>query len=144
MKDFGAILSASGSWMDGNAEYERAALLSSRMKSQAANERAASQRDAGEIRRQKRLALSRARAMVAGQGGDTTDVSIQDNLADIERTGEYRALSALYSGSERAAQLQEQASAVKAGGRSARLRGYLRGATTIFSGDDFYSRRGFK
>lgn len=134
MKELGAILSASGSWMDGSYENERAKIISSQMRDQASNVRGASQRDAAEIRRQKRLALSRARAMAASQGGDTSDVGVQDAMADIERTGEYRALSALYNGGEQAAQLRNQAKAIEGQGKAARTRGFIRGASTIFAG----------
>lgn len=134
MKEIGSVLAASGTWMDGEDSYQRGKYLASRSKQYASEVRGASQRDAAEIRRQKRLMLSAARAKVAAGGGDTTDVSIQDALADTERVGEYRALSALYNGSQRAQQAIEQGKAAKNQGKAARLSSAIGGAATLFSG----------
>jgi hypothetical protein len=69
---------------------------------------------AREERRQSRLKMSRAQAVVA--------------------EGEYAALARLYEGEEEASGLEEGARAVKREGRAARVAGYTKGLTSIMSG----------
>jgi hypothetical protein len=64
-----------------------------------ANEqRAASQRDAIDQRRQGNLVASRARALAAASGGGVNDPTVTGILGDIDTEAEYRALTARYRG----------------------------------------------
>lgn len=69
----------------------------------ATEQRAASQRDAIDQRRQGVLVASRARALAAASGGGVSDPTVTNILAGIDSEAEYRVLTALYRG-ESAAQ----------------------------------------
>lgn len=73
---------------------------------------AASQKKAEEERRQAELAVSRARAVAAAGGTTTTDVGIMNELAKIDREGEYNALTALYEGRAVASTMRGQSRAL--------------------------------
>lgn len=62
---------------------------------------AASQRQAGEERRQADLAASRALAVAAASGGGVSDPTVVNILANTRGEGAYRAQVALYEGEER-------------------------------------------
>jgi hypothetical protein len=89
---------------------------------------------AREERRQSRLKMSRAQAVVAAGGGGLADPTIVNHMAKLEAEGEYAALARLYEGEEEASGLEEGARAVKREGRAARVAGYTKGLTSIMSG----------
>lgn len=91
---------------------------------------AASQRAAAEERRQGRLALSRVQA-VAGGGGN--DVGVVNIAGDIAAESEYRALSALFEGNDRAAGLRFAGDTKRWEGSQARTAGFIKGATTVMN-----------
>ncbi len=127
-KASGAAAGIIGGLMDkAAADHTAAQLLDN---AGAAN--AAGQRASIEQRRQKRLIQSRAQAVSAAGGGDTTDISTQDALADIEREGEFRALTALFEGRERAAGLRNQAKATKFQGKQSLIQGGLTAVASLF------------
>ncbi|HBA35609.1 MAG TPA: hypothetical protein DCZ12_15900 [Gammaproteobacteria bacterium] len=73
---------------------------------------AASQKQASEERRQAELLASRARAVAAAGGTTTTDVGIMNELAKIDKEGEYNALTALYEGRAVASTMRGQSRAL--------------------------------
>lgn len=75
----------------------------------AGQERAASQRGAFEQRRQGRLLSSRALARAAASGAGAGDPTVENILGDIGAEGEFRALTELFMGEERALNLETQA-----------------------------------
>lgn len=75
----------------------------------AGQERAASQRAAFEKRREGRLLSSRALARAAASGAGAGDPTVENILGDIGAEGEFRALTELFLGEERARNLETQA-----------------------------------
>jgi hypothetical protein len=78
---------------------------------QAGQERAAAQRQAMDSRRQERIIQSNLQAAAAASGGGATDPTIGRLSSDIAVEGQYRALSDLFRGEERARGLENQANA---------------------------------
>ncbi len=77
----------------------------------AGQERASSQRAASEQRRQARFLSSRALALAAASGGGAGG-SVENILGDIGAEGEFRALTEMFTGEERARHLETQADAL--------------------------------
>jgi hypothetical protein len=80
------------------------------LQQQAGQEQASSQRQAIEERQKEALVLSSDRAVAAGGGTTGSDPSVVTVEGQVGAKGEYNALSALYTGNERAAGLNTQAS----------------------------------
>lgn len=113
------------------------------MRYMAGQARASSQRAAREEKRQARLLESRAQAVAAASGGGATDPTVVKTIADIATEGEYRALSALWEGNERAIGLEKQAKATQAEGRVRRNLGLLgAGSTLLTGGVDWFDKYG--
>lgn len=113
----GAAANASGQFV--GAQYDQAA----------GQALASSQRQAIEERRQTALLQSALRARAGGGSTDPTVVSLAE---DIAGQGEYRALSALYQGSDRAAGYRMAADARRSEGSNAETASWLTGAGTMF------------
>ena len=75
----------------------------------AGQERAAGQRGAAVERRRARLLSSRALARAAASGAGAFDPTVEVLLGDIGAEGEFRALTELFTGEERARSLETQA-----------------------------------
>jgi len=86
------------------------------LEQQAGQERAVSQREAIEQRRQGRFVSSRAQAIAAASGAGALDPTIIDILGGIEAETGYRALSALAAGEERGRGLEYNAVLARSGG----------------------------
>ena len=126
----GTAVSAIGAIQQGKSQQASANYQAAQLEAAGKAEQAASQREAEEERRQKRLMQSRARAVGAASGG-----GIDLELAgDIEEEGEYRALTALWEGTEAAKGRRAQAAASRFEGRQARKAGFLRAGRTILGG----------
>ncbi len=100
----------------GQAEQEAALARSKALEHQAAQgrqqagqERATAQRSASEQRRQGRLLASRALARAAASGAGAGDPTVENIIGDIGAEGEFRALSEMFIGEERALGLETQA-----------------------------------
>ena len=76
---------------------------------QAGQERASSQRASFEKRRQAKLLESKGLARAAASGAGAGDPTVENILGDIGAEGEFRALSELFTGEERARGLETQA-----------------------------------
>lgn len=108
-------------------------------------ERASSQREALEERRQGRLAQSRTLALAAASGGGASDPTVVNLMADLAGEGEYRALTALYNGEEEARGLEAQATARRKEAKAVKTAGYLKAAGTILNaGSSMADRYGGK
>jgi sRNA-binding protein len=104
----------------------------SQMESIAGQERAMSQRTAMEQRRRQRLAQSRVVALAAAQTGDSLDPSIINLIGDLEAEGSFAARSALFTGEERARDLETQASFRRAEGELTAQTGATQAAFTQY------------
>ncbi len=117
------VLGFAGQWKEGNEAKAAANFRASQLEQQAGQSRAAAQREAIEKRRQANLAGSRLQALA---GGDAVELAV-----GIAGEGEYRALSSLYEGENRAVGLEQAAEAERYSGsqrqRSARF-GAITGA----------------
>lgn len=129
----GTLLSAGGAIQSGNAQRRSANFQATQMRQQASAELATSQRQAIEARREAILTQSRAQT-VAASGGSSGDLGVTNLLADIGQVGEYNALSALFSGKERAASLITGANAQVIQGRQAAKASKIQAAATILEG----------
>jgi hypothetical protein len=112
----GTILSAAGQIQAGNAaaaygqsQQQAANYSAAVLDTQAGQERASSQRSAEIIRRNATLANSAVTARAAASGGGVTNPTVTNIEGRIAGMGEYNALSALYSGEERARGEENQA-----------------------------------
>lgn len=128
------ILSAVGSAQQGRAQQRAANYQAAQYEQQAGQERASAQRAAIEEHRKATLAQSRALAVSAASGAGASDPTVMNIMGDLGSEGEYRALSALYEGEERARGLQMGAQAKRYEGATAKQAGNMRAASTILSG----------
>lgn len=110
------VLTVTNTLSAGKAEQQaansRAAALEHQAKQTeqaAGQERAASQRASSEQRRQARLVESQAIARAAASGAGVADPTVENILGEIGQEGEFRALSELFIGEERARGLETQA-----------------------------------
>lgn len=92
----------------------------------AGQSRAAGQRAASEERRKARLVQSRVQALAGA-----SDPGVVNLMADIAGEGEYRALSALYEGDDRASGFDGAASAARYRGKQAQTAGLIGGASSF-------------
>lgn len=139
----GAALSAGGSIIGANAEAKELRAEATQLDTQAGLERAASHRQAIDERRQARLAASRGLAVAAASGASADDPTVVNALARIEGEGEYRALSAMYSGEESARGMEADAEARRRGAKTTKTVGALQAAGSILSaGGSLYGKYG--
>lgn len=122
------LLSMSAQRKQGKADEKAAALESAQMERRAQIERAMSQRDALEERRQARLVQSALQARAGGGGPDIERIS-----GDIAAEGEYRALSALYAGETGARSSEFAASQRRQRGQDASRAGRIGQMSTLLS-----------
>ena len=127
----GTVLSVGGNISAGNAQDKAATFQASQLEQQAGQERAAAQRRAIEDRRQAQLAQSR---LLALSGGSSTDATIVGLSADIAEEGEYRALSSLYEGEERARGDEMRAKALRYEGKQAKKASKIKAVSSLLSG----------
>lgn len=97
---------------------------------QAGQERATAQRNMIEQRRRERIVQSNLQAAAAASGAGATDPTVARLSSDIAVEGQYRALSELFSGEERARGLEGQASARRYEGQVGYQAGKARAAST--------------
>lgn len=128
------VVSAAGTLMSGNAARGAANFEAAQMKQQAGQERAVAQRQAIEQRRQAGLANSRVQAVAAASGAGATDPTVLNIEGNNAATGEYNALSALYSGEEKARGFEMSAAARKYEGATARQSALLGAGGTLMGG----------
>lgn len=104
---------------------------------------ASSQRDAAEKYRQGRLIASQQRAAIAGSGGDLTDPSVIDIMADTDFETDLAARTDIYRGEQQARGLNDAAVNSRISGKNAQKASYISAAGNLFSGvSNMYSRFG--
>mgnify|MGYP001606871182 CR=1 FL=1 len=141
----GTALSAGSSIIGANQEARQYRSAADQLDVQAAQQRAMSQREAIDQRRQARLATSRGLAVAAASGGGADDPSVVNLLADLEGEGEYRALTSLYNGEEQARAKEVQATDYRSAAKNAKTMGWLKAGTTILNaGSTIADRAGGK
>lgn len=139
----GSALSAGGSIIGSNSEAANMRSQADQLDVQAGTERASSQRQAIEERRQAKLVNSRVQALAAAGGGGADDPSIVNNMAGIEGQGVYRSAVALYQGNEAAIGDENQATALRSGAKAVKTAGLLKAGGTILSaGSSLFGRYG--
>lgn len=139
----GKVLKAGGSIFGGIAANKAAKNEARQLEGQAVVERATSQRQAMEERRQARLLQSRSLAVAAASGGGADDPTVVNIMSDLEGEGEYRALTALYEGETEAQGLEAQARARRKEGKNAKIAGFINaGASLLDAGSTMYDRYG--
>lgn len=135
-----AVLSVVGQLQGGKQAQADADYQAAQLEQNAGQQRAAAQREAAEQRRQARLATSRAQAVAGGGGGDP---SVVRTIADISGEGEYRALTSIYEGEERARGMEDSAKAKRAMGKQSGIASMFGVASTIFDkGPSLYEKYG--
>lgn len=139
----GAGIAAGGSILQGVKAKQAANTEADQLENLAGQEQAGAQRAAHQERHEATLVQSRARAVAAASGGGVTDPTVQDIMADIGTEGEYRALTQLYSGDERALELKAQALATRKSGKAAQQAGFLTAASSLaLGGSTLYAKYG--
>jgi hypothetical protein len=129
-----AGLSAMGAIQQGKAQQAALNFEAEQHKRQAAEERAASQREAIEKRHEGALAMSRQLAIAGASGAGVVNPSILDIYGETAQAGEYNAQTALYGGESRARGQLDQAAAAKFKGKAARQGSMLDAAGSILGG----------
>lgn len=138
-----SLLSAKGSMDASQAEAANADYIAAQEEQSAGQQRAAAQRVASEERRQARKVASRALAVAGASGADASDPTVMNTIADIAGEGEYRALTALYRGEDRARTLETDASLKRMTGSSVAKAGrYEAGSSLLQGGSTLLARYG--
>lgn len=113
----GAAMNVSSQSQAADIEQQSSKVEAQQMQVNAGQERAAAQRSAMEQRRQARLVQSRQQAVAAASGAGATDPTVVDLMTDTNAEGEYRALSELYTGEQRARGLETDAANTRYAGK---------------------------
>lgn len=118
----------------GKAAAEQAQFQSDQLKNQADLTAADGLRKAEEVRRQRQIEISNARAGQSDNGGAATDVSSVDQLGQLGGLFERNALEQIYGANLDAQQKRLQAGATAAEGASASRVGNIATLSTVLSG----------
>lgn len=127
----GTALQAVGSIQQGRAASSAAKFQAAQMEQQADIERAQSQREAIERKRQITLAGSRARALAAAGGTSLESPSVANILGGLDYEADFAMQSSLAAGENRAAGLEAGAGAKRIEGKQARTAGLIGAATAL-------------
>lgn len=130
----GTIVSAGGQLAAGDQQKQAQDYQSDLAKRNALAVEATSQRQAVEERRKAAFAVSRARALAAASGGGATDPTVLNVEAGIGAQGEYNALSRLFTGSDEATNLRNQARLNRYMGQQAQSTAGVQAVGTIIGG----------
>lgn len=130
----GTVISA-GSQVYGGIQKKRADDFAAAQVSQEAGQSTASGiQGAIEQRRRASYVASSARAHIAASGMATTGPSAITTVGGITGEGDYRALTALYQGEDRAQELRYKASGLRAEGSAAQTAGWMSGISSVLTG----------
>jgi hypothetical protein len=136
----GTALTALGALKEGRQANADASFQAAQLEQNAGQERAASQRQAIEQRRQARLTNSRIQALAGGGGLDPTVVDLSANIAG---EGELRALTALYTGEERARGNEMNAQGARIAGKNAERASRVKAISSVLSsGSSMFEKYG--
>lgn len=139
----GSIIQGVGSIAGGIAANNAAQEEALQMEARGKEDFAASQREAGERRREAALVQSRQQALAAASGaGASADApTIVRLMGDTAAQGEYNAQTDLYGGRQRRAGMRDSARARRAEGRASLLGSVFDAAGTIAGGTNSYGQR---
>lgn len=105
--------------------------------------KASSQREAAAQRRQGDLVLSRQRAAIAANGGNTAEPSVIDVMADTGTEADLAARTQLFKGEEQSRGYKDAATIAGINASNARTNSYFGAAGDLFKGvTSFYDRFG--
>lgn len=139
----GSAMQAGGTILGADARSDELRSQAGQLDQMAVQDRASSQRTAGEQKRQARLLQSTALARAAASGGGASDPTVMNILANLSGEAEFRALTALYEGEESARSKEMQAQAKRKEAKNAKRAGYVAAAGQILqSGATMYERFG--
>jgi hypothetical protein len=130
----GAAISAVGSIAGGAAQNKQAKYRARILDQQAAQERAAANREAMRKREEAERVLSDQQAAAAASGGTATDPTILNIIGDTAGEGAVQAEELQYGGEVRATDLTNQAAAVRYAGKQAKSAGIMKAVGTIATG----------
>lgn len=125
----GALVSGVGTIAQGVAANNAAKFEAQQMDMKAKEERAASQREAAQDRKEAQLAMSRQQALAAASGGGSgVDApTIVKLMSDTAGQGELNAQMRMYGGEQRARGLMDSAKARRMSGRASLLGSFAGG-----------------
>lgn len=139
----GTALGAYGKISGGYAQRTALDKSAAQLDQEAGQSVAAGIQGAIQDRRRATYVASNARAATAAGGFTTTGTSAIANVGQIRGEGEYRALTSLYQGYDRAKELSDRASGMRIEGSNAIKSGWLSGMSTVLSGGtSFYDKYG--
>lgn len=127
----GSAVSAGGTIIGANSEAKGLRKEALQLDANAGQERAVSQRQAMDERRQGRFASSRALAVAAASGGGTDDPTVVNAIANLDGESEYRALTAMYEGNVRGDDLERQAKARRTEAKNVKKQALFKAGSTI-------------
>ena len=130
----GTILSGLSAIQSVSAGNQQAKMINAAAVQSAGQERAKSHRVAEEQRRLSSVVQSRARAVAGASGGGVTDPTVVDITSELAGEGEYRALTAMYEGEDRARGIINQGQADAYTARQKGQAGFVSGMSSAFSG----------
>ena len=130
----GNLLSGAGSIAGGMNAAQMAKAQARILERQAEEEKAAARREAMRKREEGERIGSRQLALAAASGGGVNDPTVLNIMGDTAAETEIHAEEIEYGGSVRAADLLNQASAVRAGGQQMKTAGIIKGIGSIASG----------
>jgi hypothetical protein len=135
-----AAVSIIGQQQAGRDQQAAAEWQAKQQEMKAGQERASSQRQALEDRRQARLASSRVQALAGGGGLDEGVLSL---VGDIAGEGEYNALASIYEGEQSAIGRGMQADGLRMEGKAARRAANFKSVSTVLStGSSMFGKYG--
>jgi hypothetical protein len=130
----GTAVSAIGTIAAGKAQQNAANYEAAQMEVKAKEERASAQRDAMDMARKRRLALSNLQARAAGSGLGAADPTVLDLTGEVAQYGTYQEQLAMYGGESRSEELKASAAGRRAAGAAAMQNAYFGAADTILGG----------
>lgn len=93
--------------------------------------------------RQARYVASRAIATAAGTGGGGSDPTVNNIIANINSQGEYKALTSIYQGRDRASEISSRAAQLTYEGKASDTAGWMSGISSVLTGgQSFMSKYG--
>jgi hypothetical protein len=139
----GTAISAYGKVSSGYAQKGALDAGAAQLEQEAGQSVASGIQGAIQDRRRATYVASNARASIAGAGLTTTGTSAIATVGGIRGEGEYRALTSLYQGQDRANELDYRATGMRTEGRNAVKSGWISGMSSVLSGgSSFYDKYG--
>lgn len=127
------LFAANAAREEGKQRLQAAEYTAQQADAAAGQQQAAAQRQAAEERRKSQYAQSRALALAAASG-DASSPGVVDIISDLAGEGEYRRLTAMYEGEDRARALRQQAASLRYGGAVAYQAGKTNATASILRG----------